>query len=322
MTHKELCFLLSLFLLTTSPGIAQGRFELLPFGDMNQWISREIRESFIIGGNTTTLYEVADSTRVKVPENTPYKNRLSPWATSSVYAKVKGITKGSVTVFPEKRGAGYAARLETRIETVKVFGVININVLASGTLFLGEVIEPITDTKNPMQKIMAGIPFTKKPSFLQFDYKVVAGGPSRKVNGLSKKGTETGTTSRAVAYIFLTQRSEDKDGNVHAKRIGTGWQVFDKTVAAWQNSFRVPIHYGDITMSSFYTEKWGLKNGDEAYYTYNSKGKIVPIQEEGWGTADDRVTHIFIQFSSSDGGPYVGNPEGRLWIDNVGLVYK
>lgn len=93
---------------------------------------RKIKESGIIGGHTKYLYEIAKGdTLVDVA----YKNTTSPWATSSVLAKVKGITKTSITVFPEKRGNGYCARLETKIETCKILGLFNINVLASGTIF-------------------------------------------------------------------------------------------------------------------------------------------------------------------------------------------
>lgn len=33
--------------------------ELLPYGDMNQWLVRVVDESFIIGGKTKYLYEIA-----------------------------------------------------------------------------------------------------------------------------------------------------------------------------------------------------------------------------------------------------------------------
>lgn len=292
----------------------------IPYGNMDNWITRQVKESFVIGGKTQTLYEIADS-RENVPENTPYINKISPWANSSVYARVSGITKGSATVFPEKRDGGYAAMMETKIETVKVFGIININVLASGTIFLGQVAEPITDTKNPMSKILVGIPFSGKPAYLQFDYKVITGGPNRKVNGLSKTGTATRTTSHAVAYIFLQKRWEDKEGNIYALRLGTGWEVFSKPVTTWQDQHRIAVHYGDITKEIYYDPKWGLKDGNEAYYTKNSKGRIVPIHEMGWGNQNDGVTHLFVQFSASDGGPFVGNTGSRFWVDNIGLVY-
>lgn len=59
----------------------------------------------------------------------------------------------------------------------------------------------------------------------------------------------------------------------------------------------------------------------EAFYTRNSKGKMVPIQEIGWAKPDSEVTHLILQFSSSNGGAYIGNPNSKLWIDNVKLGY-
>ena len=56
-------------------------------------------------------------------------------------------------------------------------------------------------------------------------------------------------------------------------------------------------------------------------YALNSKGKNVPISEEGWADADETPTHIIIKFDSSHGEPFVGSPGNTFWIDNVRLVY-
>ncbi|MCY4780250.1 PCMD domain-containing protein [Sphingobacterium sp. UT-1RO-CII-1] len=315
-------FNILLFITCLAPlfGVAQSeRVEPIQLGNMNHWMVREIKESFVIGGKTQYLYEITE-TKDTLKNNTPYKNMSSPWATSSVLATVNGVTKGSVTVFPEKRDNGYAARLETRIEKVKVLGVININVLASGTIFLGEMVEPITNTKNAQSKLVTGIPFTKKPTALQFDYKVTTGGPSKRVNGMGS-GSNANRNDKAEVQILLQKRWEDKDGNVYAKRIGTGWELMEKTVSNWQNKHRLKVNYGDISKQSFYNNTMALKNGDNAYYTRNSRGKMVPIQEQSWGTQDEEVTHLIVQFSSSNGGAFIGNTDSRLWVDNVGLVY-
>ncbi|MDR2222445.1 MAG: PCMD domain-containing protein [Flavobacteriaceae bacterium] len=312
--------LICLLALTTFGAKAQTeRTEKLAYGDMDKWMVREIKESFVIGGNMRYLYEITDQ-KDTLKNNTPYKNTKSPWATSSVLATVSGVTKGSVTVFPEKRGKGFAARLETKIEKVKVLGVININVLASGTIFLGEMVEPITDTKNPQSKLVTGVAFTKKPKALQFDYKVITGGASVKVNGVGS-GTDAKRNDMAEVHIILQKRWEDKNGNVYAKRIGTGWERFSKTQNAWQNSHRITVNYGDISGQSYFQSYMGLRTGADSYYTRNSKGKMVPIIEQGWGTESDGVTHLIVQFSSSNGGAYVGNTNSRLWVDNVELVY-
>jgi len=295
------------------------RVELLPYGNMDSWMVREVKESFVIGGKMQYLYEIAPK-KDTLKGNVAYVNTQSPWATSSVLATVSSVTKGSVTVFPEKRDNGFAARLETRIEHVKVLGVININVLASGTIFLGQMIEPITDTKNPQSKLISGIPFTKKPTALQFDYKVITGGISSKINGMGK-GTVLNVKDEAEAYIILQKRWEDKDGNVYAKRIGTGWQRFNKSQTTWQNKHRVAINYGDISKQPYFKNYMDLRSGSNANYTKNSKGKLVPIIEQGWGNETDEVTHLILQFSSNAGEAYVGNVDSRFWIDNVGLVY-
>ena len=46
---------------TSSLSMAQTKEneKLIPFGDFNSWMVRIIDESFVIGGNTKTLYEVA-----------------------------------------------------------------------------------------------------------------------------------------------------------------------------------------------------------------------------------------------------------------------
>ena len=110
--------------------MAQHKVEMLPFGDMDQWVDRQIKESSIIGGNTKNVYAIGPTSVIKGDQ--VYKNMGgSPWATSNVMAKVAGITKTNTSVFPEKRGDGYCARLDTRMESVKVLGLVNITVLAA-----------------------------------------------------------------------------------------------------------------------------------------------------------------------------------------------
>ena len=291
--------------------------ELIAYGNMDTWMVRQIKESKMIGGNTRYLYEIASGDTLV---DKAYKNTDSPWAVSSVLAKVKGITKTSITVFPEKRGHGSCARLETRIETCRVLGLFNINVLASGTIFLGEMVEPITGTDNPQSKLVTGIPYTKRPKALQYDYKVSTGGLCIQSTGFSKQ-KKLDRKDMAEVQILLQNRWEDKYGNVYAKRVATGWERFDKSVENWQNGHKLKIHYGDISSKSFYAPYMGLKNGEHAYYTHNSKGQMVPIRETIWAIPSEKVTHIVLQFSSSNGGAYTGNIQSRFWVDNVKLVY-
>lgn len=62
----------------------------------------------------------------------------------------------------------------------------------------------------------------------------------------------------------------------------------------------------------------GLRNVD---YVRNSKGKQVLLKETGWADKDETPTHLIIQFSSSNGGAFVGSPGNTFWIDNVSLVF-
>ena len=113
---------------------AQQKVVPLKYGDMDQWITRKIEESKIIGGNTKLLYELGPTQ--EIVNNEPFTNMGgSPWGNSNVMAKVMGIVKTNTSVYPEERGTGYCARLETHIESVKVLGLVNITVLASGSLF-------------------------------------------------------------------------------------------------------------------------------------------------------------------------------------------
>ncbi len=310
--------LITLGIFFTANLFAQEKIESISFGDMEHWMVREIKESGVIGGNTKYIYSLAKGDTLR--NNTPYKNSSSPWATSSVLAKVKGVTKASVTVFPEARGNGTCARLETRIENCKVLGLININVLASGTIFLGEMVEPITSTDNPQSKLVTGIPFKKRPKYLQYDYKVTTGGKCIRSTGFSGQ-KQLEKTDMAEVHLLLQHRWEDEKGNVYAKRIGTGWERFGKTVSQWQNGHRLEVLYGDITSHAAYAPHMELLDGERAYYTRNSKGKMVPIHEIGWGTGSEAVTHLILQFSSSNGGAYTGSLSSRLWVDNVKLVY-
>ena len=119
-------------------GFAQEKVVPIKYGDMDQWIIRKVHESGVIGGNTKLLYEIGPTK--EIDGNKPYKNMGgSPWGTSNVMAKVVGIVKTNNSVYRDKRDNGYCARLETHIESVKVLGMVNITVLAAGSIYLGEV---------------------------------------------------------------------------------------------------------------------------------------------------------------------------------------
>lgn len=297
------------------------RIEYIKFGDFNQWLTRNIKESGIIGGKTKTLYEIAPNQTWN--ENKAY-NGLggSPWATSNVLAKVAGITKTNTSVYKEARqGHGFCAKLTTHVEKCVVLGIVNIKVLAAGSIYLGQTQEPITGTSNPMSKLDAGISFNKKPRYLCFDYKAkLSGQPNRvRQTGFSKVCTVQGI-DMPDCILYLQKRWEDAEGNIYAKRVGTMVKRFTQNTD-WISNARFEIYYGDITGQSFYKSYMDLTSGEATKYAKNSKGKLVPVKEIGWGSASDTPTHLVLQFDSSHGGAYVGSEGNTLWIDNVRFIY-
>lgn len=291
----------------------------IKYGNMDSWVVRKVKESGIIGGNTKTLYEVAISSHT-IASNKPYHNMGGSPATSNVMAKVMGVVKTNNSVVREKRGNGYCAKLVTHIEQCKVLGMMNIKVLAAGSMFLGNMREPITGTKNGQKYLNFGIPFTHKPKAIRFDYKFKSGGTGNRIRqtGFSKKSSVAGR-DYGVAMVLLQKRTENARGEIVAKRLGTMVVRFGKTTAGWVNDATFPIHYGDMRHNDSYNaSSMGLRSSD---YAVNSKGKSVPVRETGWGSPGETPTHIVVQFASSHGGAYVGTPGNTLWIDNVRLVY-
>ena len=296
------------------------RIEPIKYGDFSQWVSRTVKESGAIGGKEKTLYEIGP--QGTAASNTPYTTRGgSPWATSNVFAKVAGISKGSGTVTPANVGGNTMARMTAKMEEVKVLGLVNMDVMVAGTIFLGHIYEPISSTKGPFSKMEMGVPYTKRPKALVFDYKVdmPAGDTRVKSTGFGGKKVLKGRDNAEV-YVLLQKRWEDAKGNIHALRVGTGRERYGKTIPLTKGH-QLPIHYGDITGQPFYKPYMGLLNGEKAYYAKNSKGKLVPVQEEGWADANETPTHVLVMCSSSCGTPFVGTEGLTLYIDNIGFGF-
>lgn len=295
--------------------------ELIKFGDFDSWITRSIKESVLVGGNTQTLYEVG-------PKGTfdgarAFSNQGGcPWANSNVYAKVAGVVKTNVSVYPEAHGAGKCVKLYTHIVKCKAIGIVNISVLAAGSIYLGTLLEPITSSSNPMSKINVGIPFTKRPKAIKFDYNYKGTGEQNRIRetGFSKRRSIYGADMGEMVCL-LQKRWEDAEGNIHALRVGTQRFRFNKDTNGWVEGKEFQIHYGDITNESWYKDWMGLVTGERTYYGLNSKGKNVKIIEEGWADANETPTHIIVKFDSSYGGAYIGSEGNTLMIDNVKLVY-
>lgn len=293
----------------------------LSFSNFDSWITRSIKESILVGGKTRTLYEVGPTGSFNGAK--AFTNQGgSPWANSNVYAKVAGIVKTNISVFPDKHGSGKCVKLYTHVVKCKAIGIVNISVLAAGSIFTGNVIEPITSSSNPMSKINVGIPFNKRPKAIKFDYKYYNNGSDSRImeTGFSKTKTINGK-DMAECVCLLQKRWEDEEGNIHALRVGTMIVRFDKNTNGWIEGKEFPIHYGDISKESYYREWMGMVKGERTYHTLNSKGKNVPILEEGWADANETPTHLIVKFNSSYGGAYIGTEGNTLWIDNVKFVY-
>ena len=305
-----------------TPAVAQTT-EPIKFGNFENWVTRNIKESGVIGGHTRQVYEIAPN--ATIDGDKPYVNQGgSPWATSNIMAKVCGITKTSNAVYPDARETGgRACKLTTKMEECKALGIINVDVLVGGSIFLGRFFEPVSSTSNPYSKMEMGIPFTRRPKALQFDYKLKmppASAGRIYSSGFGKKKHLDGN-DQAEIYIILQRRWEDENGNIYAKRVGTGRERFSKTTNGWVNKHQIPVHYGDITSQPYYKDYMGLIPAEKSYYARNSKGKMVPVKEVGWDSADATPTHLMVMASSASGTAYIGTLDLTLWVDNFALVY-
>ena len=286
------------------------------------WCRRRIEESFVLGGNKKDLYEFyGDKTKIYVTGKRPFNPPADYlWRTNNVLAVVCGVVKTNTTVFPEKRGEGYCARLETHIEQVKVLGLLDMDVTCQGAIMIGELPEPISSTNDPMAKVLYGIPFTGCPKAVKFDYRADVGHEVIRGTGFSKL-KKMGYPDHAEITVMLQKRWEDKDGNVHALRVGTAIMRITEDVPRWINGYELVIDYGDITKKPYYQPYMGLKTDSEtAYRARNSKGEIVMIIEEGWAPVGTEPTHFIFNAISSCGKAFYGGVGNTLWLDNVEVV--
>ena len=309
---------LSLLFLISGTQASALTLEKIKYGDFSNWVTRHISESSAIGGKKKTIYAIGPTTTIN--GNKAYSNMGgSPWATSNVYAKVMGISKATNSVEPAV--VNKMAKLTTKIEEVKVLKMIDMEVMVTGTLFLGKVREPISSTSSPYSKMEMGMPYTKRPKALVYDLKVDMPNVNTRIkaSGTGAKKTLQGR-DQAEVYVILQKRWEDAKGNIHALRVGTGRERFNKSIPLTKGH-QLTIHYGDITGQSFYKSYMGLLNGKKAYYAYNSKGKLVPVQEEGWAPANATPTHVLVMASTTCGEAFVGTVGITMYVDNFAFGF-
>lgn len=292
------------------------------YGKFDNWCRREVKESGLIGGQTEYLYEFYGN-----PEDI-HKTGKEPfvapqgylWRTNNVLAIVAGIVKTNNTVYPEKRGDGYCARIETHIEEVKVLGMINMDVTCQGALLIGTLPEPITTTKDPMSKVLYGLPFTERPRSVKMDIKADVCHEVIRGTGFSRL-KPMGYEDHAEITVMLQKRWEDEDGNIHALRVGTAIARIEEDIPEWKNGYELVIEYGDITTKPFYKDYMGLKTDPEiAYHALNSKGENVMILEDGWAPEGTQPTHMMIHVISSCGKAFYGGVGNTVWVDNIEVV--
>ena len=288
-------------------------------GRMDSWSVRCVEESDIIGGETKYLYEFyghfSDTTFSREPLRKPADYH---WRTNNVLANVMGVIKTNCTVFPERRGDGWCARIETHVETVKALG-INMDVVCQGAMLIGDIEEPIRNTKNPMSKVLYGIPFSGRPSALVYDYKADVGHSTIRGTGFSRL-KDMGYPDYPEITVILQKRWEDEDGNIHALRVGTGCETLKRNVPEWIDGHRLEIRYGDISAAPGFEPCMDLNNDPErAFFAVNSDGDKVKVSEDGWAGPDVEPNWLIIKFLASSGQAFYGGVGNILWIDNVHL---
>lgn len=303
---------------------AQERVEPLPFGDMERWAVRYIKESVLLGGQTKEIYVLAPTDTLR--ENKAFDFSQTIWGISNAYANVVGVAKGAYSTLPERRedgrGGHWCARLEARMETVRVLGLVDIKVAIAGALFLGEVFEPVRSANDPYGSVSYGIPFTKRPKALLFDVKAKVSEEQTLTKALGMGSSQVEGHDEPQIYLYLQKRWEDKNGRIFAKRVGTGFVRFSKSIPNWQNDYRVEIQYGDLSQHPDLNDYNAIPSATrDEYRSKNSQGKLKPVNEIGWADPDETPTHIMLLFSAGCHSAFYAHLGNALWIDNVRLVY-
>ena len=295
------------------------RYEKVPYGDFEQWAVRYITESKVIGGKEKVVYMIGPSDTIRGNVAYSYENTI--WSSSNVYAKVMGVVKTSTNVMPDWGPTGRCAKLVSQMAACKVAGLINIKVLATGSIFWGETQEPVSSVNNPYAVMSWGIPFTKRPKALLFNYKAYLPNTGKLIRSTAFRETESEGYDPFEVVFILQYRWEDAEGNIHAKRVGTAMCRVEKSTSGWVMNRRIPVIYGDARKSKDYQPYMDLISGYKNMYAFNSKGKKKLILEEGWGNADCPVTHAVMWFSSGSCGAFIGALDNVMWVDEIRLEY-
>ncbi len=305
------------WILCASTLFAERRVEYLPYGNMDTWTVRHIKESGLLGGATKVLHAVGPNDTIR--ENKAYEPVAgNPWACSETYAKVIVEAGAGGAVIPERRGNGYCCRLENKMTHVKIG---DIYAVVTGAIFLGKKYEPVglIGKYRPHTVIDVGIPFTKQPVALMLDYKAVISDSCYITSTARDKPVRVdGEHDCGEIYIYLQHRWEDPEtGEIYARRVGTACERVCETIPEWVNNHEIPVRYGNITTDPNFKPYEAI--GYTMMMTRNSKGKMVQIQEVGYSL--DKPTHIVLMIASGCSGAFRAHEGNKLWVDNIRLVY-
>ena len=297
---------------------AERRVEAIAYGNMDQWQTRYIKESKLLGGSTKTLYAIAPTDTIKQNQAyTPIEG--NPWGCSATYARFMGIETGiEGSVVPEPRGYGYCCKMQNILTHINIG---DIYAMVSGTIYMGTALEPlgILAKSKPYTAIDFGVPFTKHPVALMLDYKALISESDSLISTERNKPEMVAGHDCAVIYIYLQHRWEDSEtGKIYARRVGTAYQRICETIPEWINNYEIPIRWGNITTSPDFQDYEGLNRVD--MMARNSTGKMVRIEEVGWSI--DEPTHIVMYISASNAGVFRAYEGNTLWVDNLRFVYE
>ncbi len=297
---------------------AQEKIEMFPFGNMDSWAVRRIKESLIIGGDYKSLYMIAPKDSVNGIKPVP-KWGASPWGSSNAYAKVMGVETVSVTVKPEKRGSGYCCKMQTELQSVSSVG-LDIKTLVTGSIYTGRlIVDPVTleYSSKPNSAIDMGVPFKKRPKALILDYKAQIMNSGIVFANATASVTKKSGKDAGQILLFLQHRWEE-NGHIYAYRVGTATEHITHSTSGWINNHRLNIRYGDISKQSGF-QPWE-KLTKTQYRARNKQGRMVYIEERGFRN-DVEPTHIIIMVSSGSQDPFSGCPGNTVWCDNIRLAY-
>lgn len=295
------------------------RYEKVLYGDFDQWAVRYITESKVIGGKEKVVYMIGPTDTIR--GNVAYSYKNTNWSSSNVFARVMGVVKTSTNVTPDYGPTGKCAKLVSKMVSCKVAGIINVKVMAAGSIYWGQTQEPVSNINNPYAVMTWGIPFTKRPKALVYNYKAVIPNTGKLVRSTTFRASEFEGYDPAEIVLILQNRWEDDEGNIHAKRVGTAIAYVDKSTSGWVMDARLPVIYGDARKHKDYKPYMDLISGYKNVYSFNSKGKKKPVIEEEWAEADCPVTHAMMWFASGSCGAFIGALDNTLWVDEVRLEY-